>query len=162
MNSGRAVFRPESITLDDAQPDWGLWWGSFLSRPFNTAYVILTLIFLLAVSPSGDKTRCLCLAAVLNFSLVQGIKQFCWLPRPVSPGQARWGKGRRSGFPSGHTVPGFLLACLVAHFHPLLGALWFAFATAIAWSRVRVRAHYAYQVIVSAALGCAIGFLVCR
>ena len=129
--------------------------ANFLSRPFNVAYVAVSL--LLIGFSSGF--HLLGAAMLLNFATVQGIKRICWMPRPSSRQAAHWGHGVRSGFPSGHTTPAFLLASLMTFAHPQCALAWFAAASAIAWSRVRVGAHHPYQVVVSAVLGCGLAVL---
>lgn len=73
-----------------------------------------------------------------------------WLPRPShSPG----------GFPSGHAAAAFALAFLLSERFPRGAALWYLVAGAIAWSRVEVGDHFAYQVIGGMALGLATALL---
>lgn len=129
--------------------------ASFVSRPFNVVYVAVSLLLLCL--PTGF--HLLGTAMLLNFATVQGIKQLCWLPRPNASAPPRWGHGPRSGFPSGHTTPAFLLASMMTAVHPQLALPWFAAAAAIGWSRVRVGAHHPYQVVISALLGCALAAL---
>jgi membrane-associated phospholipid phosphatase len=160
-SSGNAAEVPLVEEAPVGALPWSLRFGKVLSREFNTCYVLCSFALLAFAWPSGDKFRCLFVASALNFGIVQGIKQILWVPRPHTPGVWRWGKGRSSGFPSGHTVPAFVLASLVAHLHPLWGVVWFPMAALIGWSRVRVRAHFAWQVLISAVLGCVIARLVC-
>jgi membrane-associated phospholipid phosphatase len=148
--------------------DWLLGAAQFISRPANTTYVLLCIAGLLfapcEAMDGAARWHLMIVAALCNFGLVQGIKQICWAPRPHSrafPAPLRWGKGYRSGFPSGHTVPAFLLACLVTKLHPFYGAACFVCAILIAWSRVQVRAHFAWQVILSALMGLALGAALC-
>lgn len=96
-------------------------------------------------------------AALLDFLLVDAVgKRFLPWPRPNKPAGLLY-----AGFPSGHTMAAFLLAWLIWRRYPKLGPLWFGMATLIAWSRVEVHAHYPYQVIAAAFLGCAVGRLIC-
>jgi membrane-associated phospholipid phosphatase len=135
--------------------------GQFLSHQVDVVYVMLCLAVLLARPlHAGEKIGArlirLALAAALNFAVVESIKHLFWLPRPGENNIV----GRHAGFPSGHTVPAFLLAWLVSGIYPRAAPLCFGIATLIAWSRVQVHAHYTYQVVLSALLGCAIGWIV--
>jgi membrane-associated phospholipid phosphatase len=91
--------------------------------------------------------------ALLDFLAVDALgKRFLLsLVRPGTPD--------RAGFPSGHATCAFALAWLISKRFPKLGALWFAIATLIAWSRVEVLAHFPYQVLGGALLGMALGHL---
>ena len=83
--------------------------------------------------------------------LVMGLKMLTGWPRPL---------GGIDGFPSGHTTLAFGLAWLVAQTRPRLAPLWYAVAFLVGWARVEVKAHFDYQVLVGAALGCVLGWLV--
>ena len=56
-------------------------------------------------------------------------------------------------FPSGHATAAFTVATMQAHYHPRGAILWYAGASAIAASRVRLDRHYTRDVIAGAALG---------
>ena len=84
--------------------------------------------------------------------VVQGLKAVIWLPRP-----GEFTVGEHSGFPSGHTVPAFVMACLVAESYPRFGVPALVMAILVGYARVEVMAHFAYQVAASGAMGVAIG-----
>ena len=129
--------------------------GHLLSNAFYNAFDILSLGLLLFVPirPKDKRTRWWALdIAASSFLMVQAIKWTTRLPRP---------SGGPDGFPSGHTTFSFALAWAISTAYPRLTPLWFAIAAAIGWSRVEVHAHFTYQVLVGAILGCLIGWLVC-
>ena len=147
--------------FDNRDPHaFGSHFGQFFSRPVDVIYVVVSLILLLSFSPTRQESWRvrlvrLAVAAALNFGIVEGIKRLVWLPRPGHHNTV----GLHAGFPSGHTVPAFLLAWLLSRVFPRWAPLWFGLATAIAWSRVQVHAHFTYQVVLSAVIGSAIGWL---
>lgn len=67
--------------------------------------------------------------------------------------------GSRSleSFPSGHATAAFAAAMAISHYFPKQAPFWFLGATAIAWSRVEVRAHHTKDVIAGALLGSLMG-----
>ena len=141
--------------------------GQFVSRTFNFVYVLVSC-FLLVLAPFavnnwniGARALWLLGAMLGDLILVQGFKHLFYVPRPHTPGVFSWGRRAHSGFPSGHTLPAFLLATLIAQAHPKLG-FWFAGALLIAWARWRVKAHFAYQVTLSALMGIGLGLLAGR
>ena len=139
--------------------------GQFVSRPLNFIYV-LGSILLLSLAPMPANARELelrvawiVLAFLGDLIVVQGAKHLFYAPRPNSHNAWKWGRHPHSGFPSGHTVPAWMLATMGAHVHPTWAPLWLGLAALIAWARWKVRAHFAYQVIGSAGLGVALGAL---
>ena len=61
--------------------------------------------------------------------------------------------GNTQSFPSGHATAAFAVATMESHYHPKQAILWYAGATVIAASRVKLRRHYTHDVIAGAALG---------
>ena len=136
-----------------------------LSRHFNFVYILGTLGFLLwHFSPQlgfnlVERIVWILGAFLLNLALVQGAKHIFYAPRPNPkfPREWKWGRHAHSGFPSGHTVPAFLLAALVGKSAPQLALLWLFLAALIAFGRWKAGGHYAWQIALSAPLGFAIG-----
>jgi len=127
--------------------------GALLSGPIYLAYLVLSLglLILLSIRQRKDHMSWWALdVSTVTFLLVQGLKLAVRLPRP---------SGSPSGFPSGHTTFAFALAWLMLTACPRLAPLWFGLAVGIGWSRVEIQDHFTYQVLVGAALGCALGWL---
>jgi undecaprenyl-diphosphatase len=55
--------------------------------------------------------------------------------------------------PSGHTAAAFLMASLIAHFYPNLGAVAYMWAFCIGCSRVLLGVHYPSDILAGALLG---------
>ena len=92
-------------------------------------------------------------AIALDFLFLDALcRRFIPWPRPNHPDLP--------GFPSGHATFAFLMAWMIWRRFPKLGPAWFAMATTIGWSRYQVAAHFPYQIIVGAILGCTLGALV--
>ena len=139
--------------------------GQFVSRPFNFVYVlgsILLLLFIPVAASTGEiGARALWVLAAFTGDLivVQGAKHVFYAPRPNSGNAWKWGRHPHSGLPSGHTVPAWMLAMMGASVHPTWAPIWIGLAALIAWARWKVRAHFAYQVALSALMGVALGAL---
>ena len=58
-------------------------------------------------------------------------------------------------FPSGHATAAFSVATMQAHFHPDQALFWYAGATIISASRIKLRRHRLKDVLVGAAIGVA-------
>ena len=144
---------------------WGTRVGQFLSHQGHTTFLVVSLAALLFGPLQKGESRAirwLCLVgALLGYLLiVEGLKRVIWLPRPGDYVAGTHARG--SGFPSGHTVPAFVVACLVAEIYPRWRVLAFAMAVAVGYARVEVRAHFAYQVVASGIFGSVLGVLVLR
>ncbi|EDP58383.1 phosphatase PAP2 family protein [Vibrio sp. AND4] len=59
----------------------------------------------------------------------------------------------RYSLPSGHTAAGFMMATLINHFYPELGAFSFVWAGLIGTSRLLLGVHFFTDVIIGALLG---------
>lgn len=162
---------PLSATQDDTpELESRYAFGQFVSRSFNFVYVVVSCLWLVLVPFSvksasawslGSRALWLMAAMLGDLILVQGFKHICYIPRPKTANPFRWGRHAHSGFPSGHTLPAFLLATLIWQAHPHLW-VWFLGAALIGWARWNVKAHFGYQVTLSALLGIGIGLLAGR
>jgi membrane-associated phospholipid phosphatase len=65
--------------------------------------------------------------------------------------------GAAHGFPSGHALTAFAAACLLMKLYPKVSPYAFAIAALVGWSRVEIREHYMYQVMIGALIGIIIG-----
>ena len=149
------------VSLSGGLPEpWGTRVGQNISRAGHFTFLLVSLVALVfgPLLPGESRvTRLLMIGGALvgYLVVVEGLKALIWLPRPDD--YLRGTHGRGSGFPSGHTVPAFAVACLVADTFPRFRAPAFAMAVLIGYSRVEVTAHFAYQVAASGAMGAAIG-----
>lgn len=84
-------------------------------------------------------------AVVAAEALTQGLKSIVREERPD-------GSDRKS-FPSGHASTAFALATMRAQFHPEQAPYWYAGATLISASRVRLDRHHVHDVVAGALLG---------
>lgn len=85
-------------------------------------------------------------ALALTAAATELLKETIDSPRPDHPEQ-------HDGFPSGHTSIGFAFARSVAEESDEWGAVAYAWAAGVAWSRVRQGDHDVPQVLAGAALG---------
>ena len=141
---------------------WGTFVGQNLSRPVNFLFQAGAIGFLLLGPLAPRETRSLRLgwavgAAAINFGVVELLKRLVFWPRPVDVGHTVQTAVRGSGFPSGHTVPAFLVAVLVGELEPRLRLPALGMAVLIGYSRVEVTAHFASQVWLSAIIGVGLG-----
>lgn len=130
--------------------------SSYLTRiVFNLLCAVSLLLLIVPAARDalrGMKNRSMWwapVAVLANAAIEKAGKLFLHWPRP---------DGNHNGFPSGHAMASFLMAWLVATKYPKLAPLWYAIATAVAWSRVQVHAHYPYQVVGAALIGTLIGW----
>ncbi|MBV9850274.1 MAG: phosphatase PAP2 family protein [Armatimonadetes bacterium] len=70
--------------------------------------------------------------------------------------------GGPSGFPSGHVLTAFAASWLLMETFPNVSPYAFLIAVAVGWSRVEIREHYMYQVLIGAPLGMMVGHFVTR
>jgi membrane-associated phospholipid phosphatase len=77
--------------------------------------------------------------------IAEGMKQFIHEERPDG--------SSNDSFPSGHATVAFSLAATESALHPRYAYLWYGGATAISWSRTRLRRHHTRDLVAGAALG---------
>ena len=118
-----------------------------------------------AIGDSRRWTQAVTLSALMgieSLTVNQGIKPFFQRRRPTERGDSRFRvrKPRTSSFPSGHASSAFFASIVLAGWTTAPAtALWFAFATVIATSRVATRIHHFTDVVVGAFVGAVMGGL---
>lgn len=103
--------------------------------------------------------RALALAGFMSLAVNTAVKATVRRSRPEAPGGGGPVPVRSptsSSFPSGHTLAAFCTAVALAE-SPGETAAYLSFATAVAASRVYLRAHHASDVVGGAVIGVAIG-----
>lgn len=136
--------------------------GQFISRKVHFAFLFLSLVAL-ALGPlhagEGRLMRVLWTAGAvaIHFVVVQLGKKLYFWPRPIDVGHTVDDAVRGSGFPSGHTVPVFIVAVMVGTLYPRFQIPALLTAILIGYSRAEVLAHFPIQVWLSALIGIALG-----
>lgn len=127
-------------------------WARFASGTGNLLYLGAGILLPLVEDGPNKKQHALRAAdATLTATIItEGLKRIVRERRPDS--------NARDSFPSGHATAAFAVATMQASFHPNQAILWYAGATVIAASRVKLRRHYTKDVIA----GAAVGFLTAR
>lgn len=122
-------------------------WARFASGTGNLLYLGAGTLLPLIEDGKNKKEHTLRAAdSLLTSTLItEGLKRIVREKRPDSD--------ERTSFPSGHATAAFAIATMQASFHPRQAILWYAGATAIAASRVKLRRHYTHDVIAGAAVG---------
>ncbi|BCM91285.1 hypothetical protein IAD21_03151 [Abditibacteriota bacterium] len=143
---------------------WGTRIGQNLSRAGHFLFLFLSITYLVFGPLRDGESRLFRVlwtagAVALNFAVVETLKHIVFWPRPVDVGHTAATASRGSGFPSGHTVPDFLIAVLVGHINPRLQIPALIMASLVGYSRVEVTAHFASQVWLSALIGALLGLL---
>lgn len=101
---------------------------------------------LLADSRVSEESRRTGEAILYTVAATYLLKRLARQPRPDAPES-------RDGFPSGHTALAFAFARSLAERDNDWAVPAYAFASAVAWSRVKRKAHTPTQVVAGAALG---------
>lgn len=134
-------------------------WAHQLSEEVNTVYLIAGIgSLLLAAWRNKDRALAVRTLATIGtetvlYLVAKGVTWFGFhiLSRP---------SGTDGGFPSGHTAAAAVVAWLLSE---RFGARWspvfYAVASAIAWSRVADGAHYPYQVLAGSVLGFGVAWI---
>lgn len=122
-------------------------WAKFASGTGNILFLGAGTLLPLVEDGKDGQQHALRTADALIVSTLfsEGIKRIVREKRPDSEA--------RTSFPSGHVTAAFAVATMESHYHPKQAILWYAGATAIAASRVKLRRHYTVDVLAGAALG---------
>jgi membrane-associated phospholipid phosphatase len=78
-------------------------------------------------------------------AVTEGLKALVKEKRPDS--------NEHDSFPSGHATAAFAVATAQSALHPRQAIFWYAGATVISWSRLRLNRHHPQDVIAGAAIG---------
>ena len=121
--------------------------AKFASGSGNILYLAAGVGLPLLTDGKDGKNHALRTADALGTSvlLAEGLKNLVREKRPDA--------NSRDSFPSGHATAAFAVATVESEFHPKQAIFWYAGATYISYSRVRLNRHYAQDVIAGAALG---------
>ena len=121
--------------------------AKFASGSGNILYLAAGIGLPLLTDGKDGKNHALRTADALGTSilLAEGLKNIVREKRPDA--------SSRDSFPSGHATAAFAVATMESEFHPKQAIFWYAGATYISYSRVRLNRHYTQDVIVGAALG---------
>ncbi len=124
-------------------------WAQFASGKGTALFVgAATLLPLVQDGDDGTQHSLRVADSLLTSAIItEGLKRVVRKKRPDSD--------ERNSFPSGHATAAFAVARMQAHFHPKQAFFWYAGATIIAASRVKLRRHFTEDVIAGAAVGIA-------
>lgn len=143
LSSSSSAATDTTTTTTTSRPTW----ARFASGTGNLLYLGAGTLLPLIEDGKNKKEHTLRAAdSLLTSTLItEGLKRIVREKRPDSD--------ERTSFPSGHATAAFAIATMQASFHPRQAILWYAGATAIAASRVKLRRHYTHDVIAGAAVG---------
>lgn len=121
--------------------------AKFASGSGNILYLAAGVGLPLLTDGKDGKNHALRAADALGTSvlLAEGLKNIVREKRPDA--------NSRDSFPSGHATAAFAVATVESQFHPKQAILWYAGATYISYSRLRLNRHYVQDVVAGAALG---------
>ena len=113
----------------------------------NIAFLALGTLLPLATDGANGKNHTLRVidSGLASMAITEGLKAIVREKRPDS--------NERDSFPSGHATAAFAVATAESELHPRQAVLWYAGATAISWSRVRLNRHHTQDVVAGAAVG---------
>lgn len=115
--------------------------------------LVAALQVLTGRSTTRDAARRLCAAGVTSLVLTRWLKHRFAVPRGDAVAPTSLARAPSSDrFPSGHTLAAFAAALVVPQ-RPLGRGLAVAFASLVAWARVRVGHHRPVDVVAGAAAG---------
>ena len=138
--------------------------GQFISRKVHFVFLVLCIGLLIFGPLFPGETRAgrvlwTAGAGVIHALVVQVGKKFFFWPRPIDVGHTVDNAVRGSGFPSGHTVPVFIVAVMVGTLYPRFQSPALLVAVLVGYSRAEVLAHFPLQVWLSALIGIVLGVL---
>ena len=122
-------------------------WAKFASGTGNILFLGAgTLLPLVEDGKNGQQHALRTADTLLTSALFsEGLKRLTHKKRPDG--------SNYESFPSGHATAAFAVATMQANYHPKQAIFWYAGATVIAASRVKLRRHYTVDVLAGAALG---------
>jgi len=121
--------------------------ANFASGSGNLAFLAAGSLLPLATDgPYGKNHTLRVIDSGLTSTLItEGLKAITKEKRPDS--------NEHDSFPSGHATAAFAVATAQSALHPGQALYWYAGATIISWSRLRLNRHHAQDVIAGAAIG---------
>jgi membrane-associated phospholipid phosphatase len=121
--------------------------AKFASGSGNLAYLAAGALLPLATDGDYGKNHSLRVidSALTSTLITEGLKVVVREKRPDS--------NEHDSFPSGHATAAFAVATAQSALHPRQAPLWFAGATIISWSRLRLNRHHPQDVIAGALIG---------
>jgi len=121
--------------------------AKFASGGGNLAYLALGALLPLATDGHYGTNHTLRVvdSALSSMAVTEGLKALTREKRPDS--------NERDSFPSGHATAAFAVATAQSVLHPKQALYWYAGATVISWSRIRLNRHHPQDVIAGAAIG---------
>lgn len=136
-----------SVTSRATGTTRGPFLARFASGTGNIIYLAAgTLLPLVEDGKNGQNHALRTADSLLTSTLItEALKRIVREKRPDS--------NARDSFPSGHATAAFAVATMQAHYHPKQAIFWYAGATAIAYSRVKLRRHRYTDVLAGAAVG---------
>ena len=119
----------------------------FASGDGNLAYLALGTLLPMPTDGKYGWNHTLRVAdsALASMAVTEGLKAIVGEKRPDT--------NEHDSFPSGHATAAFAIATAQSELHPRQALYWYAGATVISWSRVRLNRHHAQDVIAGAAIG---------
>jgi len=122
-------------------------WAKFASNTGNLLFLGAgTFLPLAEDGKQGPQHSLRTADSLITATLItEGLKRIAREKRPDA--------NSRDSFPSGHATAAFAVATMQAHYHPNQAIFWYAGASAIAYSRVKLRRHYTRDILAGAAVG---------
>lgn len=121
--------------------------AKFASGGGNLGYLALGTLLPLSTDKQYGTNHTLRVvdSALSSMAITEGLKAITREKRPDS--------NEHDSFPSGHATAAFAVATAQSALHPRQAIFWYAGATVISWSRLRLNRHHPQDVIAGAAIG---------